>query len=251
MMAERRNGESGIQYPKPPKVPLSVDEREALAHYATMAHHFNHLFEHDLPTIKDNLDQAMSSAMAACGMAKQTRDLLVAYLESQRADALVKRVLAVPPMRPSQPSSFDLLEHASAAFKTELEHRASETPGPSLEATPEELSKLAEDVFAREFAKREQAKEFERLTKIEQGDLQRERERADFRKQVRVGVAVGVLVTLTVAAVTYMTGRVTGQTAGHDQGFAEGIQHAPHHEEPAAPTAAATQPAAPNSGRAP
>lgn len=137
-------------------------------------------------------------------------------------------------VRDTMPSHVLILEETKAALASELAKKASQSPGPLVEAAPEEITDIAERVFKRELAKRERAKEFARLQQEEAARKQAEVERAGHRAETRRAIVRSVIASVITAAILGTCGYLYGAAQGFKQGKAatpemRGTLPAPQH----------------------
>ena len=253
-MSAGRNGGEDYAHPRPPVVPLNVDEREALRHYGTIAVQYNAVVEKELPAIKDAIDEATSSALAACGMAKEARDiaretqeLLKRYIVAQgKKDLIAEPAPPLPPMREKTTSSVEFIERVKVGVLDEMRKEASKTAGPEVTTKPENIARVVEDRLNAELAKRDQEARLKRLDQLDADAKEKDAWRKSAQRQVLVAVVIAAILGIGGSAVAYLKGHETGVTLGHQDGFYEG-QRAGREQgtAPAQATERAMVPAAP------
>lgn len=150
----------------------------------------------------------------------------------------------LPPVRKEMPSSVHLLEDTTTALNDELARRASLSPGPLVEATPEELTGITKEVLQRVLDKRDKAKktaeELERLRAEARARNRATQKKADDRRSViRTVVAGAILGVMTVV------GGYLWAEARHAAGILEGQHEAPPVLVPV-PAVLSAPPAAPH-----
>ena len=157
-------------------VPMQAHtERERADHYGTIAAAHNDFVERRLPQLEQDVDETKGAAMAACGMAKEARDEVRGLRIQLIGGGLAQPPL--PPMHDRRESYSEIVEHVTAAAESELAKRASNTPGPGVDSTPEEVGELLREALKRELDKR--ADQDKRRHDEAELAAYRERERAE------------------------------------------------------------------------
>jgi hypothetical protein len=160
-------------------------------------------------------------------LAEYGADLRAHSLSTAEAFLRLETRLAGPaaPLRTRgpAPSSADMIERVGERLLENFKAKAAETEGPLVAGSPEEMTRIAEQVVAPAIAQREQAKELERLRTEETERKRRIDERRSDRRTFLVLTISGLIVAVAGIVMTYMVTKATE----HDRGFAEGVKAAP------------------------
>jgi hypothetical protein len=151
------------------------------------------------------------------------RDLVALGAQMLEGFVRIETRMSLPPVRPELGSGHALVEEAGSQLIDRFKKKAAETPGSNVQATPEELARMAQEVFAEETRKLEEKRRLQKLEKDEKDrDAAADRAR-DTRRQTLILTVSGII----VAAVTILLTALAARSSGHDQGFAEGVRVAP------------------------
>lgn len=125
-------------------------------------------------------DSAAARAEAAAARAEAGVEALRAEIRSVAP--------TLPPMRPESPSSVDVVETTTSRIGQKLKEIARESDGPNVDADPERLEREMRKILEAELAKREAARNVERLAAIDEERKLRAQNRASMVRGVVIGV---------------------------------------------------------------
>jgi hypothetical protein len=169
-------------------------------------------------------------------------DAIGARTEAAAANATAKRIedmmKGLPPMRAESSSSHDMLERFDDKVTASFAQRASKTPGPMLEGSPDDLAAIAKSAAAQvmleERARIKGEADRQRLADLEAADEQRKKELADAvtqRKNDLHKLKQKVIAAVAVWAAVGLVGIIVGifwvgakVVAARELGHAEAVR---------------------------
>jgi hypothetical protein len=150
-------------------------------------------------------------------------DLVALGTATMQGFARVEAKIDLPPMRPEASSSHEIVENVTARLAAKFRDVASDTTGPNVVASPEELTRIAQQIFAEETRKLEERKKYEHLQRDEDERKTKAEQRQSDRRQITVLAISGAIVTVLSVALTYYATK----QATHDAAFVEGVKSVP------------------------
>jgi hypothetical protein len=195
-----------------------VPELPSHAGYPELARAFGTVVVRDRqiwPKIVHALEFLRGRAMAddsTASRAAAAAEAALAKVDELRAEIAraVPTLPPLPPMRPESPSGLDVLEATTDRFGQKLKEIARESDGPNVDADPERLRREMHKILEIELAKREAARNVERLAAIDAENRLRARNKASTVQ----GVVIGVVTASILGAASCAWSTARGHAAG-------------------------------------
>jgi hypothetical protein len=215
--------------PDPPRVhPNPTSWQQLAENYATTMAFVSQLLPQHLTSIRTELDELRGGINHIGRLVFDVRERMPYH---KPVGANVETIL--PPMRDRSKTYDEIGNHVIVKIKEELDKRASASPGPLVEDTPEALTAVIRQVLDEELNARteqdRQARDTAELAERRRRDALAAKEEIDRRAQRRAQIVKwvgGVAATLAVSFLSWL-GHQAQLRAEHALGFAEGRRDAP------------------------